>query len=285
MNCDQVNDLLEAYILDTLDADEHSQVEGHLATCSNCQMRAAELAEIAHTLPQAMAVAAPRQPPDALKQRLLQRLQDDVDIQAEAAGALPDARETRADHQGTIPAAASRPAPAKAWWRSRLVSVGGMLALLILAVVLGARLSSVLAEGRMLQAELSTLYDQQEVVLEVIDSDQTVKRFLRAQIPPGQSGLPAYGKLYTRRGLPHVVAMAARLPQPAKGQAYHLWLTEGGQTRLAGVLTLNEQGFGLLVFDAESGDPEYANARLTLQPLGSDAPSDQVILLWDVAQP
>lgn len=292
MNCDQVKELLEEYVLDTLDADERLLVEHHLATCPDCQMRGAELAEIAHTLPQAVAAAAPLQPPAALKQRLLQNIQDKVDIQpglqAEAEGRnniQANSKKFQPAHQGFAPMHHARAAGPKDWRRSRVVGVGGALILLIMAVVLGARLGVVLAEGRALQAELSTLYDQQELVLEVIDSDQTVKRLLRAQIPPGESGLPAYGKLYTRQGLPHVVAMAARLPQPPEGQAYHLWVAEDGQTRLAGVLTLNDQGFGLLVFDAESGSPNYDNARLTLQPAGSDTPSDESILLWNAAQP
>ena len=281
MNCDQIKELLEAYALGALDTDERSQVESHLAACPACQMIAVELTEVAHTLPQAVASATSVQPPVALKENLLQIIQD----QGNNHTYLNPKEIIQPTHKQFTATPPTRRGGAKVWWQSRMASVGGVLILLILAVVLGTRLSVVLAEGRALQAELSTLYNQQELVLEVVDSEQTVKRFLRTQIPPGDSGLPAYGKLYTREGLPHAVAMAARLPQPTPGQAYHLWITEEEQTKLAGVLTLNDQGFGLLVFDEDSDNLTYDTAWLTLQPIGSDSPAEPLILLWDPTQP
>ena len=74
--------------------------------------------------------------------------------------------------------------------------------------------------------------------------------------------------------------LAARLPQPPAGQAYHLWLTSQGQTYLGGVLAVNAQGFGLLVFDADHDGPVYEAAQLTLQPEGSTAPSGSPVLTW-----
>jgi len=119
--------------------------------------------------------------------------------------------------------------------------------------------------------------DKQEVVLEVVDSAKTLKVLLR----PPKSGSRSYGKLYTRPDLPHVVVMAARLPQPPPEQSYHLWLTSQGQTQLAGIVAVNKGGFGLLVFDEDHDGPVYEAARLTLQTEGASAPSGDPILLWE----
>jgi hypothetical protein len=139
-------------------------------------------------------------------------------------------------------------------------------------------LSVALARERALRAEFANLVDQQEIVLEVIDSTQTTRRVL---LPPEKGASNAYGKLFTRADLPHVVTMAARLPQPPAGQAYHLWVTPtAGQTHLAGVLRVNEQGFGLLVFDADRNGPVYDDVQLSLQPVGSTAPAASPLLIW-----
>jgi hypothetical protein len=158
-----------------------------------------------------------------------------------------------------------------------------LAAALVLALSIGwsVHLGVALARERALRAEFAALVSQQEVVLEVVDSRQTVKRLLT---PPDGGGSPTapYGKLYTRPDLPQVVAMAARLPAPPVGQAYHLWVVQEGHPQLAGVLAFN-QGFGLLVFDAGRSGPDYGGAWITAQPLGSAGPSGSPVLRWQAA--
>lgn len=97
-------------------------------------------------------------------------------------------------------------------------------------------------------------------MLEVVDTSQATRRLLRS---PADG--TAYGKAYTRPDLPLIVAMAARLEPPAEDEAYYLWLTTDGVERLAGVLRVNAEGFGLLVVDADALSPTFEAARVTLQ--------------------
>jgi hypothetical protein len=48
-------------------------------------------------------------------------------------------------------------------------------------------------------------------------------------------------------------------------------------------LKINDDGFALLVFDADQNGPVYDTARLTLQPLNSEFPADDTILQWEAA--
>jgi hypothetical protein len=48
-------------------------------------------------------------------------------------------------------------------------------------------------------------------------------------------------------------------------------------------MKVNEQGFGLLVFDADRNGPVYDSAQLTLQPIGSSAPAGSPILAWKLS--
>jgi hypothetical protein len=136
-----------------------------------------------------------------------------------------------------------------------------------------------LAQERALRSEFADLVDQQEIVLEVIDSSKTTKAFLRATASDSNS----YGKLFTRSDMSDVVAMAGRLPVPPAGQAYHLWVTEEGRTYLAGIMKVNDKGFGLLVFTVDQLGPVYEAAQLILQPIGSTSPNGIPIIAWQAS--
>ena len=273
MKCEQIRENLEAYSVGALEPAEEAEVEQHLAACPDCQQLAAEFSEIVSQLPPVLAAVSAVRPPADLKQRLLRQI-------------APN------DPATTNFVATTTPTPSRRASSSRLRSFGGrswatvglaLLILLFVAVVLGTRLSNVLAQERALRAELAYLFGQQEVVLEVIDSDKTTRRVL---LPPERTSaeLPPYGKLFTRSDLPHVVAMIARLPAPPPDRAYHLWLTYQGQTELAGLMTVNEEGFSLLVFDADQDGPPYEQVQLTLQAPGSPTPAGEVILQWEIAE-
>lgn len=74
--------------------------------------------------------------------------------------------------------------------------------------------------------------------------------------------------------------LACRVPSAPTGLAYHLWLTAGGETKLAGIMALNEEGFGFLIYEAGEVGPKSDLATLTLQPLGADQPRGEPYLVW-----
>jgi anti-sigma-K factor RskA len=249
---DPVQELLEAYVLDTLDSPERARVERHLQNCADCQRLVYEYAEVASRLPQALAAATKLSLPPKIKTRLLQTL----------ASERPSAR--------------TRENPFR--WRPRLVTFS-LAILLALSLAWGFQLNVALAQERALRSEFANLVDQQEIVLEVIDSSKTTKAFLRATASDSNS----YGKLFTRSDFMDVVAMAGRLPVPPAGQAYQLWVTEAGQTYLAGIMKVNDKGFGLLVFTADQPGPVYEAAQLILQPIGSTSPAGTPVIAWQAS--
>ena len=253
MTCQNpVQELFEAYVLDTLDAAERARVERHLQNCEDCQRLVKEYAEVTSKLPKALASASGLSLPPEIKTRLLKFLAD------EAASAR------------------RRPVPIR--WRPRLVTLS-LAILLAFSLAWGFQLNVALAQERALRSEFANLLDQREIVLEVIDSSKTTKAFLRATASDSNS----YGKLFTRSDMPDAVAMAARLPLPPAGMAYHLWVTKDGQTYLVGVMKVNDKGFGLLVFTADQPGPVYEAVQLILQPIGSMSPSGIPIIAWEAS--
>jgi Anti-sigma-K factor rskA/Putative zinc-finger len=253
MTCqDPIQELLEAYVLDALDITERARVERHLQNCEDCQRLVKEYAEITSKFPHALATASRLSLPPEIKSRILQTLS-------------PQRSSTRTGLTSLR-------------WRPRLVT-WGLAILLALSLAWGFQLRVALAQERALRIEFANLADQREIVLEVIDSSKTTKAFLRATASDSNS----YGKLFTRSDMPDVVAMAGRLPVPLAGQAYHLWVTKDGKTYLAGVMKVDEKGFGLLVFTADRPGPSYEAAQLILQPIGSTSPTGTPIIAWQAS--
>jgi len=239
--------------------------------CPQCQELLAQYEETLAFLPDALAVVGPLTLPPSLREWVL----------AAAANDLP--RPVRAQH--ALPAPASSGLLSRAWgWlagsrRSLLRAyplAAAMLLLLLFVFAWSVSLNVTLARERSLRAGFVNLVDQQELVLEVVDSSKTTRRVL---LPP-EKGPPSYGKLYSRMDMAHVVAMVARLTAPAPGEAYHLWVVKGGETALAGLLTTNDEGFGLLIYDESEAGPIFDEALLTLQPTGETSPKLPPILRW-----
>jgi anti-sigma factor RsiW len=274
-----VTDLLELYTLGLLEHDEQHVVERHLADCAECRRLADDLAASVDALPLALATASPLRPPAGLKERVLHAARETSPGSASTAGSIHAIAETpEPSPHVTNTSAVARwgIAPGRAtWWRS--VAAAAAILVVALALAWGVQLSQALDEERALRERVAAHFtQQQEIVLEVVDADDATRLILRSPDPDSR----AYGKLFTRPELPHVVAMAARLPTPPQGQTYYLWLTSQGHTFLAGVLPVNDQGFGLLTFDADHDGPVYEAARLTLQAAGAEAPGGETVLAW-----
>jgi hypothetical protein len=247
-DCQRTREDLEAYALGALDDNERTAVERHLETCADCRALAAELVETAHNLPLALGAVSPLRPPATLKAQLLGQLVAEERVEAR-----------------------------RWWWRPSAALALVSLVLAALFAAWDARLDDALSQERDLRARLARIQVQRELVFEVVDSRETRKALL---LPPGGSDSRAYGKVFTRADMPHVVAMAARLPQPRRDRAYHFWLTSAGRTRLVGVLPVDPSGFGLMLFEADRAGPVYEEARLIEQPRGSKRPNGEPVLRW-----
>jgi anti-sigma-K factor RskA len=277
MDHSRITEQLEAYLLGALAADERHAVERHLAGCAECRRLVNDLGATVDLLPLALAAASPLRPPADLKDRVLQA------ARAPSLAAPPKLVSAPANLETSEPSRLSlgdggmtrRGRGRVGRWS--MVTAAVAIVVVALSLAWGVRLSEALDQERALRQRVAAHFSQQqEIVLEVVDAEKGTRIILRAPEPDS----PAYGKLFTRPDLPHVVAMVARLPIPPEGQTYHLWLTSDGRTFLAGVLPVNDQGFGLLTFDADRDGPIYEAAQLTLQVAGSEAPSGETVLAW-----
>lgn len=278
-HCDHFREQIAFYCVSVLEPDEQVELEQHLKGCPECQQLVQEYREALTMLPQALMVGSDRVMPTTLKNRVLQSITEPAYLPAQQA----TTGEGRHASRRILPLPKAKPsASPQPSARRRLQSFANLAALLIAIIALawGTQLNAALAHERALREEYAQLLSQQqELVIEVLDSPQSTKSFLR----PTQAGSRAYGKLFTRADLPHVVIMAARLPEPPENRVYQVWLTQAGQAQLAGELTFHN-GFGILVFDAPQAGPVYEAAQLVAQPRSSTTLTSTPIIQWQ-AQP
>lgn len=270
MNCSEIRPNLEAYALDALDPSMRAEVDAHLKKCAACRRRAESLRAAASELPRALGAASPLRPPAALKTKLMQAAQ--ADIQAHAV------RETFAPRAG-------RPAPARrGFWlfqpRLRVAAVGllgiAIIALFLWTVSANARMQEALSNEQSALAQMDALKKQQELALPVLNS-------LNAQaiaLEPTELLPDAVGKVLLEPNNPTIVFVGNHLPIPPRGQEYVLWTTTKGVMQPVGHFVPNEHGFALVAFRADRDDPVLKEIFVTRQPASQLLPSVERVLVW-----
>lgn len=285
MECYEVRDQLPSYASNLLTPGESGRIDVHLAVCGECRRIADGYASALDELPGALAATSAMTPPVGLRRRVLQ---------AAMAATAGERREVEAAARPTVAApsvppptppsvtaAASNDRTGPRWWaslaRPRAIAAAAAAIVVVGALAWSGYLSVALGRERNSRQELAELLGKQEIVLEVVDSNKTTRVVLKTQEP----GSTAYGKLYTRSDFADVVAMAGRLPPASSGQAYYLWVSSGGTTRLAGELTTNSEGFGMVVFDSGTVGPSFDEAFVTRQTPPAESPAGLRVLAWE----
>ena len=255
MTCPEVRDLLAAFSLDSLEADERAAVEDHLARCPECASELRAYEGVATRL----ALAFPQhQPPTDLKGRLL---------------------------------AAARQRPGEVGGRSRWRPPGlgvlrlrpaGLIAALALVLALGALLwaaglQAQLNEQRAVAASLRERAARYDRVVAVLQAPDIQLRPLEGtEAAPG-----AIGRLYVDPESGSGMVMVRSLPPLLPGRAYQLWWVRGDGRRESGGLLrwTDQQGNGYLLTQCPAPCNSFQSIGMTEEPAeGSPAPTGQRLL-------
>ena len=253
--------LLEAYALDALDADEAELVEVHLEECSQCQSTVTSLLQAAAGL---ASWVMPEAPPTDLRSRVMAAIpwrQVEPEVQRRTATAVATRVRSRA-FNGTwlIPLAAvlviglfsasivmnlrvtdqvdqlaSENSTMTAQMDETVVqtqqleeSNSALLARLDEAEANEAELADTL-RGLQIASYLSVQPDSQPVILE----------------PPSGSGKPE-GVLLIESSGQRAILMVSNMENPSRVRSYHVWLVRDGIRIPIGTLEVDDTGWGAL---------------------------------------
>ena len=267
-------DLLEAFALDALEADEELTVLEHIEGCAEC---ASVIDEHLLTATALAYMVPSHAPPERVRASLL------------APVALPQQEPERVS--------VSRRSPSRGWagvysslgrrWSRLLAPVTAVAAVAVIAVVIAlnvqisGQMDEMKAENNLLRQEMgeneATATAQLALASDAVAEMQGNLQLLQYTLAqpddqslvmaPAQTDSEAWGVLVFSDDGTMGVIMASDLEPLEEGLAYHVWLIERGRRTWAGGMDVDEHGWGSMALDMSGSLSQFDTVQLSLAPL------------------
>ena len=278
MDCNEAEDLLEAYLLGALDGGDLRLMESHVETCPTCGLRLHGLGETIVRL----ALAVPQlDAPPRVKQQLITRLEAEVRSESRV-------------HLGRKLAG---------YWTalsrySHLSPARAAASLLVIVLLIGgfwfdSRLDQMSRDSDMMAGQLEVAAEQEALVMDIVaDQRNFTYEALQMSASPGTSVnmLSSNDRTATAHGLMMVsdagtraLLLAVNLPPLPNNKVYQVWLIKSGRKYSAGFMTVDSTGFGKAIIIPESPFGHFDAIGITVEPLGgSIGPTSDSVLDGDL---
>ena len=267
-------DLLEAFALDALEADEEQTVLEHIGDCPEC---ASVIDDHLLTATALAFTAPPQAPPERLRARLLTSVELS---QPEPQRVSISQRRPSQGWAGAYSALGRR-------WARLLMPVTAVTAVAVIAVVIAlnvqisGQMDEMKAENNLLREEMgqneaaaaaqlalaSDAVAQMQGNLQLLQNTLAQPGNRSMAMNPMQPASQARGVMVVSGDGSMGVIMASDL-EPLEGDyAYHVWLMQGAQRTLAGHMDVDENGWGTIALDMKDSLSQFDKVQLSRAPL------------------
>lgn len=258
----RIEELLPFYALDALTDEERELVESYLAEHPEARQQIDDLHSGASALPYGI---APLEPSRRAKESLMARVNADA-----AARAAPVQ-------------AARQPSPRPRFGNLfQAFSLGAAVVAIVWAVLLNVQVLR-------LQKEISGLH---ETLAAQSNSLEQIIANLPASPPSnvitvslkGTNVQPdAHGQLIADPKEQTAVLIVAGLPKLEANKTYQVWLINGGKPVSAGLLTVDENGQGVVIVTSSESISSFKSLGISVEPQGgSPQPTGDIVVLSDI---
>lgn len=264
MNCTDVAELIDLYVVDALPAEQAEDVEGHLATCSACQDDVDRAWEVA----QLLRVAVPGiEPPSGLRTRIMHLATADEPTPLRSLAVVPRTK--------SRPLWSRLPSYAHdfRWAATAAVIPLAVSALMGLAIVaLQREVSATRSEVESASLALTRSRQSAELATEVIGR-VIVMGGAMATVQGTDLAPTATGMIYYVPSSQDAILVANGLPRLSGADVYQLWFVVGEKRMSGGTFNAWEDGRCMVVTKAPMPLSSVDTIRVTTEPLGgSDVP-------------
>ena len=248
-------ELLEAYALDALDEQDEAQVESHLTDCLQCSHEVAELQTAAAQLGQSV---DRRVPPPALQVRLMAAV-DALDARALPAQEVsPRARLRVPVLRLAVPMAAA-------------MALGLFTVAIVMNIRVSDRVDNLTRENSTLTAQVAISADGRSQTAETLRQLKATSYWLANPAnsslilqPPSGAG-NSRGVLLVADDGHRAVLMLTGMVQQSPDSAYQVWLVRQGDRVLAGVVKVDDGGWGTARLQPKESLFRFDKVALTME--------------------
>jgi anti-sigma-K factor RskA len=240
---DEILELIPAYALNSLDADEAAIVDQHLPDCETCQAELATYEAVVDVLPLAAPDATPS--PD-LKERLMARVKTVPDAETAAAVPQPPPEAELSGWQSFREAMRNFLAGPR--WRPAVLLL--FIALVVSNILLWQQLN-----------------------------EPSPNAWRRISLTGSGVAPEATGIIYISADGQKGTLIVDRLPQLNPEQQYQLWLIQDGQRTSGGVFSVDTDGYRGIEIESLQPLQDFDAFGVTIEPAGgSPGPTGERVL-------
>ena len=267
-------DLLEAFALDALEADEEQTVLDHVEGCPECASAIGEHLQTAASLAFTVPGIAP---PERVWEGLLAAVESS---QPEPPRDPVPQRRPSPSWAGAFSASGSR-------WARLIMPVTAAAAVAVVAIVIAlnvqisGQMDEMKAENNLLRREMgqneATAVAQLALASDTVAQMQGNLQLLQNTLAqsdnqslvmnPMHTDSDAWGVLVFSGDGTMGVIMASELEPLEEGHSYHVWLMQEGRRTWGGDMQVDDRGWGALALDMSGAITEFDTVQLSRAPL------------------
>ena len=260
----QIEELLSFYALDSLTDEEREIVETYLEEHPEARLQVDEMQSAVSALPYGV---SPVEPSPRTRAALLARVAAD---EGTRSGAKEPARRP------------ARPNPVRGENILRTFTLGIATLAVVWVMILNTRIAR-------LQDEIAALNDAvvaQSNALQQFEArlpQATPSAVITVSLKGTEAEPRAQGQLIADPSSTSAVLIIIGLSPLEPGRTYQVWLIDGGAPVSAGLLTVDEQGQGVLVVTSEEAIGSFNSLGISVEPEGgSPQPTGEIVVLSDL---
>jgi anti-sigma-K factor RskA len=259
----RIDELLPFYALDALTDEERELVESYLAEHPEAREQINDLHSGASALPYGI---SPVEPPRHVKEALMARVNADAQVHAQPT--------IRVSHP---------PAARRSWLENmfQVLSLGAAATAIIWAIVLNMQVSRLQTEIFGLHETLAKQSNTLEQIL--VNLPKSPSNVITVSVKGTNVEPSAHGQLIADPKEESAVLIISGLPKLEANRTYQVWLGSGGTMVSAGLLSVDENGQGVVVVTSDESIGSFNQLGISVEPEGgSQQPTGDIVVLSDI---
>jgi anti-sigma-K factor RskA len=263
----RIEELLPFYALDALNDEERELVESYLAEHPEAREQMKDLHAGASALPYGI---SPVEPPPHVKESLMMRVNADAKARA------------RSSERAARPSFLSFLNRLKGENIIRTFTLGIATLAIVWVIILNTKISQ-------LQSQISGLNDtiasQSNSLEQIIANlpESPPSNVITVSLKGTDVQPHAHGQLIADPKEQSAVLVITGLPKLEANKTYQVWLISGGGPVSAGLLTVDENGQGVVVVTSDDSIGSFNSLGISIEPEGgSRQPTGEIVVLSDI---